>query len=568
MINILFKINDLQSMRKFILIFSLVLLFQSLSAQDELINILKDEIDRNMSILKEQPVPAYYLSYRVHDNESYYIYSSLGKLVTSNPNKSRQFSTNVRVGSYEMDNTRELKESERSDPYYIGALNLPLENDPLAIQMVLWNKTDQAYKDAVSRYEKVLANVAVKVEAEDKSNDFSVEKMEKYYEKPVAFKNAFGDMKKWEEKLNKYSAVFYDNKDILNGNASFEVVLTRKYFADSDGAEIAENVYGCRISLNASTIAEDGMELPLYKSYFAHDIKDLPSDNQIIEDAKAISKMISDLRKAPVAESYSGPILMTAKAAGVFFHEIFGHRIEGARLKQESDAQTFKKKVGELVLPEDFSITFDPQIKKYKNIILSGNYTFDDEGIRGQKVKIIDNGILKSFLMSRTPIEGFPNSNGHGRAMIYFNNVTRQSNMIIESSKPKSNSELRKMLIEEAKRTNKPYAYMIDEVSGGFTSTGRYMPNAFNVTPLVVYKIYTDGKPDELVRGVDLVGTPLAMFSQIEACGNDYDVFNGYCGAESGSIPVSCVAPSLFVKMVETQKKSKSQTQPPILKRP
>lgn len=555
-------------MKKCFLIFSLVLLFQGLSAQDELLNILKDEIGRNMPVLKEQPVPAYYLSYRVHDNESYYIYSSLGKLITSNPNRNRQFSTNVRVGNHEIDNTRELKEGERSDPYYIGALNLPLEDDPFAIQMVLWNKTDQAYKDAVSKYEKVLANVAVKVEAEDKSNDFSVEKMEKYYEKPASFKNVFGDLKKWEEKLNKYSAVFYDNKDILNGNASFEVVLTRKYFADSDGAEIVENVYGCRISLNASTIAEDGMELPLYKSYFAHDIKDLPSDNQIIADAKAISKMISDLRNAPIAEAYSGPVLMTAKAAGVFFHEIFGHRIEGARLKQESDAQTFKKKVGELVLPEDFNITFDPQIKKYKNIILSGNYIFDDEGIRGQKVKIIDNGILKSFLMSRTPIEGFSNSNGHGRAMIYFNNVTRQSNMIIESSKPKTDSELRAMLIEEAKRTNKSYAYMIDEVSGGFTSTGRYMPNAFNVTPLVVYKIYTDGKPDELVRGVDLVGTPLAMFSQIEACGNDYDVFNGYCGAESGSIPVSCVAPSLFVKMVETQKKSKSQTQPPILERP
>jgi TldD protein len=237
-------------------------------------------------------------------------------------------------------------------------------------------------------------------------------------------------------------------------------------------------------------------------------------------------------------------------------------------LKQESDAQTFKKKVGELVLPKDISIIFDPKLKKYRNIPLNGSYVFDDEGIRGQRVEVVKDGILKSFLMSRTPIENFPNSNGHGRAMIYFENVTRQSNMIIETSAPKSEAELRAMLIEQAKNANKEYAYLFDKVSGGFTTTGRYMPNAFNVTPLIVYRIYVDGRPDELVRGVDLVGTPLAIFSQVAACGNDYGAFNGACGAESGSIPVSCVSPTLYIKMIETQKKSKSQNQPPILERP
>ena len=556
-------------MKKFLLIVLSVFITQGIFAQDEFLKTLKGEVDRNFATLKDQPVPAYYVSYRVYDTEAYYINTSFGKLLNSSPQRNRLFHAMVRVGNHEMDNTREIKgDNFGGNSSYGGTNNLVLDNNSLALRMALWNKTDQLYKDAVKQYGNVKANVAVKVASEDKSDDFSKEQTEKYYEKPIPFKNIISDIPKWEEKIKKYSAVFSENKDILNSGAYLSVELVRKYFADTDGAEIAENAYGYRISINASTVAEDGMDLPLYKSYFAYDLKDLPSDEQIIADAREMSKMISKLRKAPVAESYSGPALMTAEAAGVFFHEIFGHRIEGARLKQETDAQTFKKKVGELVLPEDFNIIFDPQIKEYKKLPLSGKYVFDDEGVRGQNVKIVENGILKSFLMSRTPIQGFPNSNGHGRGMIYYNSVTRQSNMIIESSKAKTNTELRTMLIDEAKKTNKPYAYLFDKVAGGFTTTGRYMPNAFNVTPLVVYKVYTDGRPDELVRGVDLVGTPLAMFSQIAACGNDYDVFNGYCGAESGSIPVSCVSPTLFVKMVETQKKPKSQSQPPILERP
>jgi len=320
--------------------------------------------------------------------------------------------------------------------------------------------------------------------------------------------------------------------------------------------------------VNASAKADDGMDLPLYKSYFAYDLKDLPTDEQVIADAQRMSEILSKLRTAPVADSYSGPMLMSGQAASVFFHEIFGHRIEGYRLKNESDAQTFKKKVGELILPEDMSVIFEPQLKKSHGFSLNGQYIFDDEGVRGKRVEVVKNGKLIEFLMSRSPIEGFPKSNGHGRGQIYYNTVTRQSNTIIESTSPKSDKELRAMVIEQLKKEDKPYGYLMDQVSGGFTMTGRYMPNSFNVTPLVVYRIYADGRPDELVRGVDLVGTPLAMFSQIAACGATYDIFNGTCGAASGGVPVASVSPELYVKMVETQKKAKSQSQPPILERP
>ena len=541
------------------------------TAQNLLLQTLKSEADRNLAELKKQPVPAYYISYRVYDVTAHTISASYGGLLISRPVSQRYFNVAVRVGSPEMDNTREIKEgNEQAYANYnsSGYGTLGLEDNPTAWKTTLWQKTDAMYVEATKRFEKVKANVAVKVSSEDKSNDFSVETPERYIEKPVKFSDAKFDPKLWEEKLKKYSAVFNDNKDIINSSFYFDIELTHKYFADTEGAEIFENRLCYRLSMSASAKADDGMDIPLFKSYFAYDPKDFPSDEQIIADTKKISETISKLRKAPVADSYSGPMLMSGQAASVFFHEIFGHRIEGARLKSETDAQTFKKKIGELVLPEDMSVIFEPQMKKSNGFSMNGQYVFDDEGIRGQRVEVVKNGKLTSFLMNRSPIEGFPKSNGHGRGMIQLNTFTRQSNTIIESANPKSEKELRAMMIEQLKKEGKEYGYLMDQVSGGFTTTGRYMPNAFNVTPYLVYRIFADGRPDEMVRGVDLVGTPLAIFSQIAACGTDYDVFNGYCGAESGSVPVSCVSPTLYVKMVETQRKARSQSQPPILERP
>lgn len=553
--------------KNFLLLFLLVV--QISFSQDKLIDILKDELSRNFAVLKSEASPAYYMSYRVQDIQIHSLSTSFGDIVGNYSNHYRLLNTDVRVGSYEMDNTRELKGNSTGGMMFSNTQNfLSLEDNPEAIKNVLWENTDNIYKNAVQRYNNVKANVAATVASEDKSDDFTREIPEQYIEPRLQFKDLKFNESEWIKKLKKYGSAFSENKEIFRASVSLNVELVRKYFVDSEGAVIAENAYAFRMQINAFSIAEDGMELPVYKNYYAKDVKDLPSDEQVLKDVKSLSNMITELRKAPVAESYTGPALMTSEAAGVFFHEIFGHRVEGARMKKESDAQTFKKKIGELVLPEDISIIFDSQLKKYRGIPLNGGYVFDDEGVRGQRVEIVKNGILRTFLMSRTPIEGFSHSNGHGRAVIQLDNVTRQSNMIVESNKPKSSKELREMMIEQLKKEGKSYGYIFDLVNGGFTTTGRYMPNAFNVTPLIVYRIFTDGKPDELVRGVDLVGTPLSIFSQMVACGDDFGAFNGYCGAESGSIPVSCVAPTFYIKMIETQKKAKSSTQPPIIERP
>lgn len=537
-------------------------------AQDNLQDILKDELNRNMEALKKEKAAPYYISYRVNDVKTYRIRTSFGQILQSGWVHNRKVTVQVRVGNNTLDNTHPLKGDDFSWYERDNGADIPYENVEEGIKQVLWKETDKQYRKSADLYAKVLANMAVKVEDEDKSEDFSLEKPEVYSEAPVDESELSFDVKSWEDKIKSYSSVFLQNNDVIEGTSNFQFTIERKYFVSSEGSNITENRITCRIGISGQTQAEDGMDLPLYKSFFGFYPDDLPADDIILNETRHLSETLTRLKSAPIVDSYTGPALLSAASAGVFFHEIFGHRIEGQRMKDENDAQTFKKKVGEKVLNEDLSIIFDPTIPKYKKFFMSGAYKYDEQGQPGRRVVIIEDGVLHNFLMSRTPIQGFDHSNGHGRAQPGMQAASRQSNMFVESDKPLSYEKLKQALIEEAKLQGKEYGYLFENTMGGFTSTGRYMPNAFNVTPIEVYRIYTDGRPDELVRGVDLIGTPLSIFSNIEAAGDDYDTFDGYCGAESGSVPVTTVCPTLFVKQIETQRKAKNQSKPPILPRP
>ena len=320
--------------------------------------------------------------------------------------------------------------------------------------------------------------------------------------------------------------------------------------------------------VDAKCKADDGMSLPLYKSYFGFTIAELPSVDSIAKDIDAMIGLLDQLRNAEYATSFIGPAMLSGEASGVFFHEIFGHRVEGFREKDADATAMFKNMIGQKVLPEFMNVYFDPSMRTLDGKPLSGYFKYDDEGIAGQKVETVKNGIFQNFLMSRSPIEGFNNSNGHGRKAAGRSVVTRQSNLVVTAAKTHTHAELRKLLIAEAKKQDKEYGLYFTHVRGGFTMISRWTPNAFNVTPLVVYKIYVDGRPDELVRGVDLIGTPLTTFSKIFAAGTDLGVFNGTCGAESGWVPVSACSPTILVSQIEVQKKPKSQAKPPLLPSP
>jgi TldD protein len=224
--------------------------------------------------------------------------------------------------------------------------------------------------------------------------------------------------------------------------------------------------------------------------------------------------------------------------------------------------------LGKPILPSFLSVADDPTLKSFQGTTLSGHYDYDDEGQAARRVDLIKDGVLETFLMSRLPIASVSQSNGHGRAEAGHIPTGRQGNLIVTSSKTVPESELRKMLIDEAKKQGKPYGLYFEDISSGFAVTTRRSPQAFQVIPLVVYRVYTDGRPDELVRGVSIVGTPQAALNSILATGDKMDVFNGICGAESGNIPVSAVAPAMLVSQIETQRQAQGTARPPILPPP
>ncbi len=405
----------------------------------------------------------------------------------------------------------------------------------------------------------------MKVAAEDTSADFSSEPPATFQEPPPQLRF---DQAAWSDRVKNLSARFLNHPMILTSHVGVSGQTDIRYFVNTEGSRIEHGRGFARIVISASAKAQDGTDLSTGETFEAVDPSGLPKDDVLLAAVDRVAKNLEALLRAPEAEPFVGPAIFSGRAAGVFFHEIFGHRIEGHRQKDETEGQTFTKSVGSMVLPDFLSVVFDPTRRKIDGVDLNGWYDYDDEGVKARPVTAVENGVLKTFLMSRSPIQGINHSNGHGRRQPGYEVVSRQSNLIVQSSKGVSDAQLRSMLIDEIKRQHKPYGLYFEDITSGFTTTARSGPQAFKVIPIIVYRVYPDGRPDELVRGADIVGTPLASFSKILATGNKPEVFNGYCGAESGSVPVSAVSPSILVSEIEIEKKAKSNDRPPLLPMP
>jgi predicted Zn-dependent protease len=546
-------------------VFSLALVATLCFAQSPaLLTILSDELNRNFQSLKEKgDPPPYFMAYEVTEEEGCTVQATLGALQASMCGRTRQLDVTIRVGSPQLDNYHRV-EGER--PVFTSAARLPIEDVPGAIRQIVWRETDRVYRMAAERLIKLKTSTQIQVASEDQSADFTVEKPSVFAEaaRPPSFL-----LKPWEERVLRWSAVFSDRPGVLTSDAGVLLRRQTKYLVSTEGTRLVQGRGFARIAISAETRALDGMDLGAGETFDAEDPSGLPDDKTVLAAAdERVAKQLELLKNAPIAEPFVGPAILSGRAAGVFFHEIFGHRVEGHRQKDETEGQTFTKSIGLPVLPTFLSIYFDPTLRKAAGVDLNGSYRYDDEGMPGQRLTVVDKGVLRTFLMSRSPVLQFDKSNGHGRRQPGYEVVSRQSNLIVESGNSVSDARLREMLREEIRRQNKPYGLYFEQVTGGYTQTRRSGLQAFAVLPLVVYKVFPDGRPDELVRGVDIVGTPLASFSKILATSNRPEVFNGYCGAESGSVPVSAVSPALLVSEIETQRKEKSTDRPPLLPRP
>jgi TldD protein len=541
---------------------------------DPTIETMQTELKRTMDRLKTAgKAPLYYLAYRLYECPWDTISAANGALINDMSGSSRMLSVDMRVGSPHFDNTHFLrvKNSAASQIYEKSTRFdsvLPATGDGLPLAQALWVKSDSAFKDAQQRYSELVANNDVMSAEEDKSDDFSFQprRIQLDHQREIHI-----DRQLWQERMKRLSRLFLGHPSLLqNSRVSFVTEPSTRYFVNSEGSEEIEQHLSFRVYIHVSCLAKDGMGLWLWESVESPDPDLLPDEKALSQRIVLLINKLEKLREAPVAEPYVGPAILSGKAAAVFYHETFGHRIEAVHEKSENEGKTFSRKLGTKVMPSFLSVIDDPTKVMAEGKFLNGHYICDDEGVPGRAVTLAKNGVLTGYLVSRALVQGCNASNGHGRSSPGWNPVARQANLFVVADKANqvSPQTLRAMLIAEAKKQHKDYGLLFDEIAGGATYTTTGSEQTYWINPLIVYKVFVDGRPDELIRGSQIVGTPLSALEHVIAAGNDPAVFNGECGRESGPVPVSAVSPSLLLQSLETKRSAKSFDKLPILPDP
>jgi TldD protein len=401
--------------------------FTSAPAANIVLTTMQQELHRaTTSLAKTDPAP-YYMSYAVTDTEETAVAASNGSVIYSASVNRRQADVMMRVGSVALDNTH-----GQSRASGITSGLLPLNDDTNAIARILWQLTDREYEQASAAFLKVKTSNAVRSEEEDKSPDFSSEAPQDHLN--LVPLHPPSDQQIWEARTRKISAGFLKYPDVYSSYVTFNISADRSYLATSEGTAVVRPGAIARLIIQAETRADDGMELMRVESFQAATASQLPSDAELTAKVDKIAADLKALRAAPAADPYAGPAMLSGRAAAVFFHEVLGHRLEGHRQRDENEGQTFTKKVNQLVLPAFLSVADDPTLQELNGVQLAGHYDFDDEGVPATRVVAVENGILKSFLMSRMPIKNFSTSNGHGRRQPGLMPTGRQGNLIVTST--------------------------------------------------------------------------------------------------------------------------------------
>ena len=545
----------------------LLLVLLALITPDDTLKTLETELTRAMSLKLEDFPPPYFGAFAIDDALGADIEARFGAVVQDKLEPGRQLYVDMRIGDYKFDNTAgkaEAMEVSFDETYQPGHLS-PLAFDTRSLRAALWLLADAQYKSATAGFFRKRGQRIFQADDADKVASFSHEK--------ATLANAPSPPLTWDRAgkaalAARLSGMFSEAPHVFDHDVHVLGSARTRYVVNSEGTRVAwgRRVYG--VTLSAFARSPDGTLLQSERSFYAANEGNLPSEEKLTGEVRQMIADLAALQKAKPADPYTGPAILAPEASGVLFHEALGHRLEGERQKESDDGETFKGKIGQQVIPEFLDVWDDPSLQKLDAVELNGFYQYDDEGVPAQKVQLVERGILKNFLLSRTPVEGFAHSNGHGRADGILKPEARMGTTMVVARKTVSQAKLKQMLIAEAKRQGKPYGLLLRDITGGQTSTETGGYQAFKGSPHMVYQVDVKTGVETLVRGVDLVGTPLSALSRILAADDKPAAFNGYCGAASGFVPVSTIAPSLLLSEIELQRNNKEKQRAPILPKP
>lgn len=601
-------IRRCQSPHIFVLVFliscalSVAILVSDLSAQqqeDILLKALKDELTRSMEKLqlKDMEKP-YYIEYSVIDIETFEIKAAFGSIVKSEREGNRLLRVEVRVGNYDLDNSQFISQSLMFS-VIPSTRQLVLEDDYLALRRDLWLATDQAYKQALEQLAQKQAYIKTKIQAEE-IPDFSQEKALTAVDprKPIKI-----DQKELEEGLRRLSAIFREFPAIYSSSMSLYVKAVHKYFINSEGTVVRQPAPLAALLIRATTQAPDGMILKHFIPFYGMSIEQLPSEKEVSTAIRNMAEELTALTSAPVLENYLGPVLVTGQAASELFAQVLAPHLSGERpplMEQQQLAammpeSKLARRLNRRVLPSFITVVDDPTQETYAEHPLIGYYKVDDQGVLAQPVTLIENGVLKTLLMSRRPRKEILQSNGHARTMEIGSPSAQIGNLFVKTTEGKSLAELKQELIDLCRDQGLSYGLLVNKVDNPNISGRELAISAFSMrgvqqqetmtAPVLAYKVYVEDGREELVRGVNVGEMTVTMLKDIVATGKDYHVNNklsgggGVMGAffsyasmfgDVGAvgIPTSVIAPPVLFEEVELKKPTGPQRKPAFLKHP
>ena len=488
------------------------------------------EMQRSKTQLKLADVQApYYVDYRLMDVDQYVAEAAFGALRTSLRTRIRMLRIVVRVGDYKQDSYFGPGE---------GVVDVgPLDDDEGSLRHQLWLGTDRAYKaasEALTAKQAELKKYTVDQPVDDFAHASAVQ-----FTSPLAHLDFVAQP--WLTTLEDASALYKTDPAVQSLNASLRFTATNRYFVSSEGTVVRTGESFYQVYVGGFTQAGDGMRMDRSHGYQVRELKDLPSRDEVLSRTRQLMVSLKQLRDAPVSEEeYRGPVLFSADAAAGIMSALVGPNVLGRRPMLGQNARTigdWANNYKSRVLPNFLSVVDDPTISVFQGHGLLGSYSVDDEGIKPAKVSVIEKGQLVNYLIGRQPIRDFPNSNGHGRAPVTGAPMSSLGNLIVQSSDPISNDELKKKLIEACQQRNLPYGYFVQTLGP-------------RLTPRLIYRVSTKDGHEELVRGAvfgDL--DTRSLRNNVVAAGKEVDSED-----QLDPIAQSVVSPALLFDELEVKR--------------
>lgn len=547
------------------------LLLLALAAVDPRLAVLDamgKELERTATKLRLDAYdPPYYVGFQVREVSAVEIAGRAGAVFADTSRRDRRLAVDLRVGSYDFDSSGgdEVMVIGGEAPAWSAPREAPLDGDPAALRQALWLVADERYKDALASFFRKRSREVYRPNDPGRAPSFSREAPVQHVGPSLPLTL---DADRWRRAVREASAAFRDQPHVFESQVRVTADRQVRWLATSEGTRLITEQRLYAVHLLASARAPDGQLLEGGRDYYAADEAGLPDTAALVRASRSVAGELRALMAAPAIDPYTGPAILDSEAAGVLFHEAVGHRLEGERLDDDKEGQTFQGQVGQVVLPTFLTVIDDPTLQSAAGTTLNGSYRYDDQGVPAQRTTLIQDGKLTGFLLSRRPVKPFTTSNGHGRSQGLRPAMARMANLLVESSRRVDAVALKQQLMAEARRQGKPYGLLIRDITGGNTNTQSWGYQAFKGTPRLVYRVDSVSGAETLVRGVELIGTPLASINRILATGDTVKVFNGYCGAESGSVPTSTVAPPVLVAELELQRVAKALERDPVLPSP